>query len=322
MIPTVTTVTKIGGLLALLLLVTACHPKSHEIKPTIVYFPQSGLVKSLPSPFISLSLEEKESAWGKELLVGAHFARQMDFYRAITAYERAWVLCPQTKADRRHEIEYNIFLSYYLAFKYQDAVEYFEKSSLTNVSDAFPPYRELLIMLYDAYNKLNYDARSCAILELIKRHDEKAAQDLEVSIAILDADLCKLENLSDDSPRKEAIDHLICEYCTCKKSVKKAQTLNALLPGAGYWYVGQKETAMTALLLNTAFAVAAWQFFEHGYTAAGIITLGFESGWYFGGINGAGLAARQYNEDLWSRHGKETMLRNRLFPVLMLHTAF
>lgn len=71
------------------------------------------------------------------------------------------------------------------------------------------------------------------------------------------------------------------------KSIKTAQCLNAVLPGAGYWYIGQKQTAVTALLVNSLFIGAASYFFVDGNIPAGVITLSLESGWYFGGIYGA-----------------------------------
>ena len=107
-----------------------------------------------------------------------------------------------------------------------------------------------------------------------------------------------------------------------KKSVGGAQILNTFIPGAGYFYVGQKKTALTALLLNTLFIVASYEFFHHGYIAAGIITTSFEMGWYFGGIYGAGEAAKFYNERLFENVATPMMNQEKVFPALMLKYAF
>ena len=64
-----------------------------------------------------------------------------------------------------------------------------------------------------------------------------------------------------------------------KKSISKAQLLNTFIPGAGYLYVNQKQSAVTAFFLNALFIAATYHFFHKGHTAAGIITLSFESGW-------------------------------------------
>ena len=37
------------------------------------------------------------------------------------------------------------------------------------------------------------------------------------------------------------------------KSPTKARWLNGILPGAGYSYIGQKQTALTSFLINALF---------------------------------------------------------------------
>ncbi len=100
------------------------------------------------------------------------------------------------------------------------------------------------------------------------------------------------------------------------------QLLNALIPGAGYLYIGQKKSALTAFLLNGLFIAAAYQFFHHRHVAAGIITTGFEAGWYFGGIYGAGEEAKYYNERLFEKNAATVLNDYKLFPALMMQYAF
>ena len=79
---------------------------------------------------------------------------------------------------------------------------------------------------------------------------------------------------------------------------------------------------MTAFFLNGLFLAAAYQFFHRGNVAAGIITLSFEAGWYFGGIYGAGQEAKYYNERIYERNASAVLNDSKLFPVLMLDHAF
>ena len=115
---------------------------------------------------------------------------------------------------------------------------------------------------------------------------------------------------------------MLDRYYLEKKSVAKAQTFNALLPGAGYLYLGQKKSALTAFLLNGLFIAAAYEFFHHRHVAAGIITTSFEAGWYFGGIYGAGEEAKYFNEKAYERNASRTLHEYNLFPVLMMLYAF
>lgn len=299
-----------------------CHPNSHIIEPSVFYIPQQRFVENLSPAFPPLSLEELEEDWGKELYLGIAFAREMDLYRALTCFKRSLILLLNNNIQRRQQIEYNMVFCYYLGNKYQEAIETFESSSLIDVPAEFPAFEDLLIILYDSYMQIDRSEKAYGILNLLASIDTQAATHLSTEAAVLEGNMESLQLISEMDPTSETIPLFLDEYFTHAKSVSKAQLLNAVLPGAGFYYVGQKKSALTSFLINALFITAAYQFFDRGYIAAGLITTSFEMGWYFGGINGAGLAAKEYNEQLYSALGKEMMLQNRLFPVLMLQKGF
>ncbi|MBT13082.1 MAG: hypothetical protein CMI02_13725 [Oceanospirillaceae bacterium] len=256
------------------------------------------------------------------MFLGQRFARELDLYRAITCFKSALYLHPDPTGARYAELEYDIILAYFLGGKYQEVIETFECSSLVTAGPGFPAFPDLLIMLHEAYTRDGRCDRAEGIMELIQRYSPETAEDLTLQQAVVDGNVACARSLASAHPKSATILPCLDTYCCCAKSARKAQTLNAILPGAGYYYVGQRSSAMTSFLLNTLFTAAAWYFFDEGNIAAGIITTSLEAGWYFGGINGAGLAAKQYNEYLWEGCGKETLVRHRLFPVLMLEHSF
>lgn len=240
----------------------------------------------------------------------------MDLYRAITCYKRALFLAPN---ERKNEIEYHLVEAYYLGRKYTEVVDTYETSTLSQVSMDFPPLKELLLMLYDAYSELGRCAKAEQILNLLNTLDESMANDLTVYSTVASGDLSCVRELSFcDANLCPFLDSYDCEA----KSIRKAQVLNALLPGAGYYYVGQKQSALTSFIINALFIYAAYEFFDRGYIAAGLITTSLETGWYFGGINGAGIAARQWNERIYADKAKEYLICQRQFPILMFNYAF
>lgn len=301
-----------------------CSPRSHMLEPHIEYAPQQCHIESLPSAFDELPCEDLDTDWGKELFIGESLGLELDLYRAITAFKRARILYMGSRDDPRSlEIDYGIFLSYYLGGRHQDALNIFESGPLTDVSSKFPPIHDFLLALFDSYMHTKQYAKAFRILELIDACDADAGTRLRVGDSIVIGDLCAAQGISEDLAwGKEIVDQFVCEYSYKKLSVTKAQTLNALLPGAGYYYVGQKRAAMTSFIINTLFTAAAYAFFERGYWAAGLITTSLELGWYIGGINGAGLAAKQYNECLYNSLGKEAMIKGQMFPILLFQTAF
>lgn len=308
-------------LLALIcgLFTACCCKESCEIEPCVTFSTPLHVIESLPSAFPDLTDEELKEDWAKELLIGNKFARENDLYRAITAYKRALILVPSHHIYRRQQIEYDIILSYYLGGKYQEAVEAFEVSSLVTISSQFLAFDNLLQILYDSYTNAGQFAKAEKVLELIQKVRPETSLKLQLAQNVLNADFYRLENACYSN---EGLTQFLAAYEDNAKSVRKAKTLNALLPGAGYYYIGQKNTAMTAFLVNSLFIAAAYYFFDQGNWGAGAITTSLEMGWYLGGINGAGLGAKEFNERLYEGLAKDYMIREHLFPVLTFQTSF
>lgn len=310
------------NLFILLLCCCSCTRVPKHIEPQLSYTIQERYLKQLPSPFSPLSAEEARQDWGKEYLIGQCFARELDFYRAITAFRRAEFLVPKEEALRHMEITYEILLCYYLGRRFEEVDSVFRQSMLKQADASFPAYRELLVILYDTYQQLGNEEKRCQILELLQQIDPQINEGLLLSTLIQRADLSALRCWNATSFLAPCATQLVSCYETKKKSVSTAQWLNALLPGSGYLYLGQRQTAFTAFLVNGLFIAASVQFFRHGYTAAGIITTSFEAGWYFGGIAGAGYEAKFYNERMYERCASPLMNKNGLFPIFMLRYSF
>jgi hypothetical protein len=293
-----------------------------KLEPVINYLPYRDKVELLPSAFPPLTCEELQQDWGRELRVADAFARDLDLYRAITAYKRALILLPENLWDRRLQIQYSIILCYYLGNKYQEAVETFEESDLLNIQINFPAISTLLILLYDSYLQLDQPEKAERVMEIIEKCSDETARDLNLYTAIIEGDLPCVNALIEEHPASATFQPYFYDYCVEAKSVRKARMLNALLPGAGYLYVGQKKSALTSLIINALFIFATYELFHHGYPAGGVITGSLEAGWYFGGINGAGIEAQVYNNRIYEMNFRGMLEKNGLFPVLMFETAF
>jgi hypothetical protein len=303
-------------------LATSCTHVPSQIEPNVNYSVQERYLQSLPSPFKPLSEEEKNQGWGREMVIGQGFARQLDLYQALTAFKRARILIPTQEMTRLLEIDYEILLCYYIALKWEDVVYTFENSALKTVQVDFPALREMLLMVYDAYVHLEDERGAQRMLQLLSSYFPEEAQKLYLSKILVQGDLSSTREFSEVYPECTYLSDFLNTYEMEKKSISAAQTLNACLPGAGYFYLGQKQSGLTALLLNGLFIGTSIYFFEKGNLPAGILFTSFEAGWYFGGIYGAGLEAKYYNERLYERLATPMMHREQLFPVLMLRYAF
>lgn len=285
------------------------------------YALQDQYFLDLPSPFSPLTQEEKEQSWAKEYLIGMGFAHQLDLYQAITAFKRASFLLPKASRERRLELQYEILLCYYLGRKYSDVIDTFEKTDLRFTDPSFPAFHDLLVILYDSYCQEKNSAKAEQMLSYIHQYYPQTAEKLKLSSSLQTANWPEIKTFG-KQPQYAYVQDLVQSYHHEKKSVSKAKSLNAMLPGAGYLYLGQKQSALTAFILNGLFIGASYYFFHHHNIPAGAIFTSFEAGWYFGGIYGAGEEAKFYNERVYERYATPMMNQRGLFPGLMIQYAF
>lgn len=341
------------GLLAFLCL--SCGDKYLALSPKLDFAVQDKYLQSLKPIFPPLTTEELKTPWGLEYQIGLAFAKKLDLFHAIASFKRADILIPDSLFQRKSEIQYHIINTYYLGKKFNDVIDSFENSILANTNRNFAGFHDLLIILFEAYQKCDEEDRAVWILQTMKKFYPEEGKKLELTSHLLHANLKELSLLIETKPinkpaiektqseliqpvgfleEEEEIDETHINHCklACKelieiyqqnrKSPLLAQTLNALLPGAGYLYLGQKQSAFTAFTLNGLFIAAAGYFYYQDNIPAAIITLGFESGWYLGGIVGVAESAKLYNERIFETHAHHRMRDNKLYPVLMLHHGF
>lgn len=98
---------------------------------------------------------------------------------------------------------------------------------------------------------------------------------------------------------------IITSLSNSSKKKPNIAKLLSVIPGAGYAYTKQYQTAITSLLINSVLAYATYTCIKrdnYGMAAlSGIFSLTF----YFGNILGAGKSANRYNQSLENRHIQE-----------------
>lgn len=298
-----------------LLLLAGCDYAPKAMAPKLSYSIHDKALANLPSAFPSLSDEEKRAPWGVEYQIGKGFAKKLDLYRAITAFERAKLLAPPNHS-RISEIDYQILLSYYLGRRYKEIEQLLDTSPLAKADARFAAFHDLLIILYDCQMQLGREERACQILELLQSQSPDTYNHLLIGATLQQADLARL--------RRFAIPQLaplLDTYDSRRKSPKLAGILSGI-PGAGYLYVGQRQTAVTALLINGLFIWATITFFRRRLIALAILLGSFAIGWYGGGIYGASRQAVLYNERLFEEVATPLMNQHRYFPIHQIRHAF
>lgn len=320
------------------------------------------MIQSLPQAFTPLNQSELETNWATEYRMGLFFAKKLDLYRAVTAFQRAEFLLseepnPVLCMERKHEVEYYTLLCYSLGKRHDDLVTTFESSSLAFVNPDFKAYRDLLLILGEAYDVTKQKHKAFSVHQALAQNYPKAAQAVLIGSALQSADTKTAfailnEEKASQIPQeisvqkalsqsmqphhflaydqldvqkslklKSTLEQTQTSYLSLKKSPYTAQILG-LFPGAGYAYLGQYQSAITAFSVNALFIATAVYFFQQGNVPAGVLTTSFEAGWYFGSIYGAGQAAKTYNERLYEVLLHPVMEEKKLYPLLQLEYGF
>ncbi len=292
-------------------------PTEPPLPLSTIVFPEE--ISKLPTPPPALTEEESLSQWGQEYHLGRCFAREGDYYRAITCFHRSRFLLGDASPPHTAQLIHALLLTYTLGRKSQEAVDLWEKVQ-TSVRITDPDLaRDCISLLYEAYSHLNRLDEASRLINVLPADDLlRTRLPLFQTIALNDdGSLSAAPALAARVGTQESDDAIAiaAAYLRSRKDPTTACLLNALLPGSGYFYVRQYQTAATALAMNTLFIVATVQLFAAHQQAAAIIAGGFEGGWYLGGITGAGLAADLYNQRLREQIAKPYLERYKLFPL-------
>lgn len=272
--------------------------------------------------FPSINEEEERQDWVREYRLGQIFAKERELDLALNAFKRALVLVPNSFVERKNEIQYALLYTHYLKEEYTQFIQSFEKSSLLYAQSSFVAYHDLLLMLYDSYEKVQSKHKADLVLERIYKEFPKEGEQLLLSQALTRKDLSKVAALSEQFSKLSYLLDLSQNYQKKMKSPKLAKWLGVLCPGAGYLYAGQPKSATTSFLVNGLLIAASVQLFIAHFYTLGLLTATFEAGWYIGGILGSKAAVKSYNNQLYQDFTSKVTLQENLIIEERLNYEF
>jgi tetratricopeptide (TPR) repeat protein len=232
-----------------------------------------------------------------------HLFAEGEYYRAITEYKRLLFLYPQH--PQANEVRLQIGDCYLKGEKFDEALEHFQALLPLRLPEEIKP--KLLYKIGAVYYaKGEYGSARRQLEQIITRFPhspevERAhyligqsylKQDEWIKAA---GEFAKIgrgadaEQLSQGARRGRELPY---------KSPGLAGGFSAVVPGLGQLYVGRKQDALMAFLLNGVFIWGVVESFQRDNDVAGGILLFFETGWYFGNIYSAVSSTHKYNKKL------------------------
>lgn len=310
--------------------------------PSCVTLPQKELAKrpdvvatpSEVSDLLSLvatriHMNEWQTPWGRELACGWIFAKEGDFFRAISSFKKALIFLDnmeEAKAlnydlSNRLKIEAvtGVVASYLFNKKYAHVIEAWDSLSPSLQLRGQQETKWLLIMMVQALSASKDSEERAHALALMLPENDPDRVPLILYTAIRSQSKLQLEALKAvNNPMVSKTSTLFTEVANKSKNPDLAFGMNLLLPGSGYAYLDQWSTGFTSLTINGLFIGAIIEFFKAHQPMAACIALGLELGWWAGGASGARLATYEYNHQLWLRDAEKFMRANMLYPEAIL----
>ncbi len=94
-----------------------------------------------------------------------------------------------------------------------------------------------------------------------------------------------------------------------RRSPALAGILSAVVPGSGYFYLGQPTTALAALAWNGLFGSGVYDAARHQLWGVTAVIAAFEAMWYGGAIFGSVSGAYKFNRDAWLEYVQDLKSR-------------
>lgn len=233
-----------------------------------------------------------------------------EYYRAITEYKRVLFFAPAESILIRETALLGVGGALFSGMEYSRSAEWLN----THLNDFIEvnTRKEAILLMCRGFLKDYEGARLITVIDELNDIDSE----IKLYMGLAYASIGRWNNASaifQDLKEDKQIGHIASNYAVISKkgeqaswkSPRTAIFLN-IIPGAGYFYAGHKQTAFASFIVNTIFFFATIQAFKTDQNVLGGFLSLLSVSWYAGNIYGSAKAARRYNdklqEKIWSQY--------------------
>ena len=241
----------------------------------------------------------------KQFAFAEYYFNKGDFRKSIDEYQRFIYFFP---VDKRVEAAmFKSGMAHFYSRQYKEAISAFS-AVINKYQDSELSFKSYL-MISDSYLKRDvFDSAVITLHNLINAAKDVEVKDeayyrlgwINVETASWEKARSYFAKISARNKEKYSLKRLSSELDKEKLIPRKNPELAgalSIIPGAGQLYVGRRQDALIAFLLNAGLIWAAYESFDNElYALGGLISL-VEIGFYGGNIYGAVSGAHKYNRN-------------------------
>jgi hypothetical protein len=211
-------------------------------------------------------------------------------------------------AKEPHELslaQYGLIFTHFLNKNTLELKQLYLKGVLENLSQQVPYATDAAIMFYSAFKEAQIPFLTFELKTYLDQ-DPLIKSKLDLFEAIT----------ADKAQTHPAYN----TYQDHKKSPLVAGALS-LLPGGGYLYLHQYQSALTAFLLLSCLGWALYTLCQQKQIAGALIVFSIFTGFYWGSIVGSTQSAAFFNQTLYRACFEPILRSEKLYPELNIHYA-
>jgi hypothetical protein len=266
------------------------------------------LLAPLPNPPKPLFTGHKDTPSGLEFVCAKTFFSQKMLEPTLASFKKAEILAidPQEVSQSIYGYLYTLFL----AHKKDVLEKLFIEGTLNKIDASSPFFTDAALIFYRSL----YDKKTPFLLSQLKSY---LCQNPDIEKKLKLFENAQTGDLLKFAPFEKEFKLFNQHY----KSPKLAFVLNLTLPGSGYVYLQQYQSALTCLLLFSLLIFAIFNLFKSRQTALAILCATVFFGFYWGSLVGVQEAASFYNKTLYTNLVDPILKQEAAYPELMIQYA-
>lgn len=256
----------------------------------------------LPNPSLSISQDCLfiDPSIELEYKLAKSFIQEKALSPALASFKRTSFLTKDPV--EKSAANYGLIYTYFLAKKWDALHQLYISGILDQIDQSAPYFNDLLWMFYIALKEKQLPF----VCDNIKSY---LCQNKDV-----EKKLQEFEAITTASFEKSAYKAIYQNYLHTKKSSALASFLNLIVPGSGYLYLGQYQSALTAFVLLSLLLWALHSCFSQKQKAAAFLVFSVFVGFYWGSIVGVTESCKLYNQSLYTFYFEPILVKEKLYP--------